>query len=559
MSMFRSMYQCREIERAFALVVALVAVYVAANLTPLPAADAAPQFVWAGEAVDGSPEWSLGSNWAGRTAPSAPGPVALEFPRLAGSGCGACYTSKNDLSGLTAESLRIDDGDKYILSGDALRLGVGGLVATPSIGSSGQAGDIFSMPLELAAAQSWSISGRGEGEPGENGVLLADGVTGAGSNLTVGLAHDAALILGGDSEVGSVAVNGAHGAIAMLEGKLNATDGAGVAVNGVIFSGAGAVGPLTSTGAVVVPFPRIEAASATFGSGSELVMTIGERGDTAGSDYSVLTAQGDVDLQSPSLAVEAITEGCEPFPHGRTYTILSTTGVLEGSFGDAAEGAKIPIVTAEKCLVRQFLRIAYHRSGSVESVIGTVVEEDEPPPIPETQAVPFESGLTQEEIEEAEKAGEEETANYQATLKRQREEREKREASETWQFPSHPAPPSYIGASLLSDRLAVVRGGQFALVRLRCEGSSDCRGQVTLAVTSKSAHGRNARQQHVIGSAGYSIAPEKVSSIKLKLNAYGHMLIRFHSPKISARLGIAPATGTPGHRESVAVRLRRGW
>lgn len=54
--------------------------------------------------------------------------------------------------------------------------------------------------------------------------------------------------------------------------------------------------------------------------------------------------------------------------------------------------------------------------------------------------LPFESGLTQEEIEEAEKAGEEETASYQATLKRQREEREKREASETWQFPSHPAP-----------------------------------------------------------------------------------------------------------------------
>lgn len=96
----------------------------------------------------------------------------------------------------------------------------------------------------------------------------------------------------------------------MLEGKLNATDGAGVAVNGVIFSGAGAVGPLTSTGAVVVPFPRIEAASATFGSGCELVMTIGERGDTAGSDYSVLTAQGDVDLRSPALTAEAITEGC---------------------------------------------------------------------------------------------------------------------------------------------------------------------------------------------------------------------------------------------------------
>ena len=56
----------------------------------------------------------------------------LTFPEL--SGCTApkaCYSSENDLEELSAEELHIDDGDNYIIKGEELSLGSGGLTASP--------------------------------------------------------------------------------------------------------------------------------------------------------------------------------------------------------------------------------------------------------------------------------------------------------------------------------------------------------------------------------------------------------------------------------------------
>lgn len=107
---------------------------------------------WTGDAAESS--WSAAKNWEGETAPSSPGPVALDFPRLP-SCSGACYKSTNDMSGLDVESIGIDDGDEYELTGDTITLGDGGLTASP-------AGGRAVLPvISLACRSNWMPHRRG--------------------------------------------------------------------------------------------------------------------------------------------------------------------------------------------------------------------------------------------------------------------------------------------------------------------------------------------------------------------------------------------------------------
>ena len=75
------------------------------------------------------------------------------FPRLTSVACTIeeeshpCYISDNDLTGLTAEALQIDDGDSYVIGGEPVTLGSDGLTASPGSGATGPAGDFMLMPL----------------------------------------------------------------------------------------------------------------------------------------------------------------------------------------------------------------------------------------------------------------------------------------------------------------------------------------------------------------------------------------------------------------------------
>jgi hypothetical protein len=133
----------------------IVGVVLAPVIALAPTAFAsASTYTWTGEAAKGS-GWSATGDWQGDVAPSAPGPVSLEFSHL--SDCtGVCYESKNDISGLSVESLTIDDGDDYKLGGDEITLGAGGLVASPAAGASGSDGDVLDLPIKLGATQAWS-------------------------------------------------------------------------------------------------------------------------------------------------------------------------------------------------------------------------------------------------------------------------------------------------------------------------------------------------------------------------------------------------------------------
>ena len=192
-----------------------VLVTVGVCLVLAPAALATPpSFTWNGEASTSETQWEIGANWVGGLAPEEqaettnPAVVGnLEFPELSAPACAsgpetkACYHSQNDHLSVSAEALKIDDGDNYILSGsEALELGKGGLTASPEGHTSG-ARDEIGMPLELTAPQTWRIAGAGAGD---NGVLLEDDVSeaaGAAGGLHIVQSKESALVLGADAEV----------------------------------------------------------------------------------------------------------------------------------------------------------------------------------------------------------------------------------------------------------------------------------------------------------------------------------------------------------------------
>jgi hypothetical protein len=378
------------VRAARVLCVLIVAIGLASVLVPAASATVSP-FVWTGNASE--TDWSAGSNWEAGSAPSNSEPVTLEFPRIPDCS-GACYISENNLSGLTAESIEIDNGDEYFLGGNQITLGGGGLTASPASGSSGPAGDIIDLPVQLGASQTWSIAGRSSGELGENGALVLGRLTGSSSTaLTFEISNEALLILENETEVGPATISGADTSKAgILNGlveyfsDLNFFNGNPVSVNHIALIGSGAIGALSTddaeldVGSVTDPAEGIVADSATFDSGSEIGFQIAGAGDTAGEDYSQLESAGPIELGSSRLFVEVLQpeRGSCPTPSpGQTYTFVSTTGQLSGSFANAPEGGpEIPIKFAKSCGKSPVpMRIEYNRNGVTETVTGTVEAE----------------------------------------------------------------------------------------------------------------------------------------------------------------------------------------
>ncbi len=150
-------------------------------LGPIASASAS-SFTWAGGSPgrsESAAHWSAGANWEGDTAPTTSQAVeTMTFPHLTSSECTSkpetdtCYLTLNDLDGLTVGSWQLDDADDYLLAGEKMALGSGGLVATSSSGT-GPAGSFMEMPLELSSSQKWSLANRSGGQIEENGS--ADG------------------------------------------------------------------------------------------------------------------------------------------------------------------------------------------------------------------------------------------------------------------------------------------------------------------------------------------------------------------------------------------------
>ena len=521
-------------------------------------------FTWSGRSAlvsESSLDWSLGANWLGGEMPTSEEAVrTLAFPNL-GSACederpaDACYDSYNDVSGLSAEALRLDNANDYVMAGDQISIGRGGLTASPASGPVGPAGDVIAVPLKLSTSQTWNVSGRGSISE-EAGLLLAGDVEGVGSALEVGLSEESVLYLAeNDIEVGPLSINGAdvakfgvfNGVVGLLNGRLNASDGQPVYLSHLFLTGSAAVGKLTTDAAEIdvgAPANGIEATSVTLDPASRLEFNIVGSGATPKSEYSQLISQGPIALADADVGVVVrppkVGMPCPTLVRGHTYTLVSTTGTLSGAFSNAPVGGpEVPVRFAEVCPAKsQTMRIGYHESGAVQTVTGTV-EED---------------AVTAEEEAVAKYRAEEEAAKH-TVLEDIFVERRAEEAATTMTGAAAAIDPSQgvagfttrVDAKVPDARLATTdlvanRAGHVNL-RVSCPvGGSSCAGTLILrtsnAVGALSGAAKSSATPLTLATARFSLPGGHTTNVVLRLTPRARLLLS-HMHLLHARVTIA--------------------
>jgi hypothetical protein len=351
-----------------------------------------PTFTWSGGAPKTLRGWGNAANWKGGSTPASSEPVALEFPTLTSANCTSapptdtCYESENNVSGLNVESLRIEDSQTYVIAGDPIILGSGGLAAEPTTNTTEQIGSILALPIALGVPQTWNILGQsGDAAIDGNQLMLLEEVSGSSRPLEVRLSEGGGLVLANNVEVGALSLEGAesnragilNGVVELVGAQLDASDHEPVSFNHVFVIGTGATGPLTTNAAEVVvetgekKAERLEVQSLTLDPQSRLTFAVNGTGVTAGYDYSQLSSTGAVDLNGAELAIVAPT--CKALSPYQSYVLITTTGTIGGGFGNVGEGKEVPIMFPKGCAVEQMLSVKYEKAGGTQMVIGTVI------------------------------------------------------------------------------------------------------------------------------------------------------------------------------------------
>lgn len=379
---------------------ALIAVFGCCLL--LASAASAADFTWNGGGGAGSNAWSNAANWVGGSAPAASSSIGnLTFPLLSGRAIAA-----NDLSGLSINHLSIDDTNEYVLNGEGFTLGSGGLSVSETPPGGNNAALIYN-PITLSSSQEWNLSD----ETAAQFVEVSGALSGEAANLTVHLGNTA-FVLGNtnpvpDYELGNVTVSGAVGQVNhfALYGNLNVKDGKTLTIENADFETnraigplvgvhaalrlreGSSVGPLTSIGSHLVTGGIFQLPSASFDAGSFIEFGLDGGGTQAGVDYTQLASSGVVNLGGATIELNGfgstIGSGtCPTVPLGQVDTLVSTTGSLIGTFGNAPDGSTI---TATECLnlgphgevlseSTPAFRINYNTTSSPETVTATAVE-----------------------------------------------------------------------------------------------------------------------------------------------------------------------------------------
>jgi hypothetical protein len=386
-------------------------VVVACALALPSSALALTDFTWTGSAPVDTPGWSSSSNWVGGAAPS--GSVGtLTFPLLTSAACTAspptatCAATTNDITGLNVNALSIDDGaqgsSNYQLSGNAITLGAGGLTASTTASSRGNAS--VRLPIVLGASQTWSIDGNNN--LSQMGVYAA--VTGPSANtLGITLSHQTALGLNNnDVEVGPVTITGAsagnpNGVVGISGGGLNATNGNPVSLTDAGIVGYnGRVGSLTSTrgqiqiglsGSAPAGTLSVEGAL-TLDGATTVTMAINHAGTTAGTDYSQLSVTGSTNLANARLSLlgGGGSGSCPALTLGDVATLVSSPAGLTGTFAGIPDGTTVSLGCSPTNSPK--LRINYTPQAVTATVVASSTSPPPPPVIGKTATVAPEKG-----------------------------------------------------------------------------------------------------------------------------------------------------------------------
>jgi hypothetical protein len=366
-----------------------LAVLTILGVMALPAAAAQADSTWAGSstATPPSPNWSDATNWVGVVAPTPSTAGVLTFSALAGT-CTSCYTSHNDLTGVSATGLVFSNTTgQYRIVGNGLTVGSGGITDNPG----GNTGDVINTPLTLGAAQTWSI-GKGFGS-NYNSLSLAGTATVTGpSSPTLGVTFPAnlgssstgALFVDSDMEVGAVTVTGSGGlhiGAPGNPGSVNGTNGSpvGITNKATLVANPGAkVGALsfatggqlllgTGAGSTGAPGTLGVTGAATLDPTTTTTALINNNGSTPGTDFSQLSATGNIALANSTLNIAQgqVNGSCVALGRGDVAPLFTTTGTLSGTFANAPEGAVL--TTASSCPTTQ-VKIHY-TSNSVTAMV----------------------------------------------------------------------------------------------------------------------------------------------------------------------------------------------
>lgn len=316
---------------------------------------AAQNFTWTGGGGTGEPHWSTPLNWEGGTVPS--GTVGgLSFPAAACVGIepNPCV-SNNNVSGLHANALSIALGVSYTLEGDPLTLGAGGLSASTSSPTGANPFTYLKLPITLGASQTWSING-GPGDLKSDPVEVG-GISGEADTLGIRFDNPTELYVYSDNEVGAASLLGSGRTVLGEEpslhtvGSLDSTDGDMVSLgeyaNLATFNGK--TGPLVAMGHNTIQLGSIDAVgvlavngSMTLSPTSVFTTFIAKPGNEVGTDYAQLSATGNVSLAGASLRLEA-GFSCPTLTSGEVDTLITTTGVISGTFANVPNGTVLPL------------------------------------------------------------------------------------------------------------------------------------------------------------------------------------------------------------------------
>jgi hypothetical protein len=576
--------------RAIRVLCVLTALCVLLALTSIASASAS-SLTWAGGSsgrTESAAHWSTGANWEGDLAPiSSQAIETLTFPHLTNSACESepqtdtCYLTLNDLSGLTVNEIQLDDGDEYLLAGDAIELGAGGLTAAPPGGTSGAAGSYLEMPIELGASQKWSVANRSIGKLGGNGLRIGrnGGLTGAGKALTVELSGGPAFILANSTEVGPVTIEGQNAAgehiangVALLDGgQLNSADRESVALRNAYFAGTGAVGALTANNATLDigngadPVGGIEASNVDFDFATGVIFEITGGGSTARTDYSQLVSGGPVYLAGAIVVLvgkPSAGASCPILTPGQKYTFVSTTGTLSGGFANAPESTEIPIDFTSSCShSSQTMRISYSQNGSTKTVIGTVEARAEERQEYFKKVAEETNRIVNENY--AKKISEEAAIASASTAKKRAEEaaeiasQQRLEAEINHIYEEEAAAAAAAagtGSVSLDGSIISVQVSGATGVKLKCTGTRTCGGKLALTVKGAAKKGKKAKIE-TVGVADFSVPSGTTETVKLALNAAGKALLRADHGHLAATLSIVKSSPSPSQTLAYGVDL----
>ena len=327
-----------------------------------PSASALTDYAWSGGTLPAT--WNQDGNWT-TSAPSGTvgtltfgqlNPSCLTDPTYIGTH--ACYDSVNNVTGISASAISLDDGYPYSISAEpstnGLTLGSGGLTATTAVTNPTNGTPQVITPITLAAAQTWTIDGGPAAADGNPPASLSwfGSISGATSDaLTIDMKRSTSLSMFGssspaDSELGPISFVNQDSSQVSLElnrYSINDTDTQSVEFSGVNVDTLNndSLGPLTMTGGDLTLFDAGVLAvegDVTLDStdGLSNSITTSASSPVAGTDYSQLSATGNVNLGGASLSVADDAGTCS-LSVGTVYNLVSA-GSITGTFSNAPDG-----------------------------------------------------------------------------------------------------------------------------------------------------------------------------------------------------------------------------